>query len=81
MSWTHLDDTLVKKSRKVRQCILCYEQISIGEPYVRRTGVYDGEIDISPMHPECVAVTASWDEMTWECFEPGSMKRGVDEER
>ena len=49
MSWTHLDDALVKKARKEHQCILCYDVIAIGDAYVRRTGVREGEsLTVSP---------------------------------
>ena len=65
MSWTHLWTTRWSKKacKEHHASILCYDVIAIGDAYVRRTGVREGELDSFPMHPDCEAVTRSWDEM------------------
>jgi hypothetical protein len=72
MSWTHLDDSVVKKSRKPHRCYLCGKEIPKGASYLRRTGIDDdaGLLSIA-MHPECESVTRTWDEMDWEHLSPG----------
>lgn len=81
MSWRHLGDVIVKRSRKHHQCFLCGGEIVTGYPYLRRSGAQDGQLESFAMHTECEAVTRTWDIDRWECFEHGSMKRGIDEER
>ena len=72
MSWTHLDDSVVKKSRKPHRCYLCGKDIPKGASYLRRTGIDDdaGFLSIA-MHPECESQTRDWDEMDWEHLSPG----------
>jgi hypothetical protein len=74
MSWTHLDDFVVKKSRKPHRCYLCGKEIPKGASHLRRTGIDDdaGLLSIA-MHPECESVTRDWDEMDWETFSPGDL--------
>lgn len=50
------NETTVVKSRKGRQCLLCFERIPVGSPYVRRVGVNECRGDppwTMAMHPEC----------------------------
>ncbi len=74
MAWTHLDDTLVKKSRKPHRCFLCGAEIPKGASYLRRTGVDEdaGFLSVA-MHAECELQTRDWDEMDWETFSPGDL--------
>jgi len=74
MSWTHLDDTLVKKSRKPHRCYLCGVEIPKGASYLRRTGVDEdsGLVSVA-MHPVCESHTRDWDQMDWETFSPGDL--------
>jgi hypothetical protein len=72
MSWTHLDDSVVKKSHKSHRCYLCGREIPQGASYLRRTGIDDdaGLLSIA-MHPECESQTRDWEEMDWEHLSPG----------
>jgi hypothetical protein len=72
MSWTHLDNSVVKESRKPHRCYLCGREIPKGASYLRRTGIDDdaGLLSIA-MHLECESQTHDWDEMDWEHLSPG----------
>jgi hypothetical protein len=74
MGWTHLDDSVVKKSRKPHRCYLCGKEIPKGASYLRRTGIDDDAGLVSEaMHLECESVTRTWDEMDWETFSSGDL--------
>lgn len=64
MSWTHISDT-TPKARKVHWCELCALRIEIGQTYVKRCGLADGDFVCSLMHVECEAATKQWDETDW----------------
>ena len=74
MSWYHLRDEDVK-ARKNHRCILCGEDILVGEVYRQRTGTDEGEIHTMRMHQECQKESAKWDSDDWECWEPYEMDR------
>lgn len=42
MSWTHLGDTNIKKTRKPHKCWGCCDEIPVGSPCRKRTGAFDG---------------------------------------
>lgn len=73
MSWTHIRDEEVK-ARKKHKCLLCGEDIEIGEKYVKRTGTDDGIITMK-MHKECEKESSEWDEGDWQCISPYEMER------
>ena len=80
MSWTHLDDILVKKAGRSHRCYLCGKEIPKGSSYLRRTGVDEdtGIVSVA-MHPECEEQTKDWDEMDWETFSPGDLYWRIEE--
>jgi len=80
MSWTHLDDILVKKAGRSHRCYLCSKEIPKGSSYLRRTGVDEdtGIVSVA-MHPECEEQTKDWDEMDWETFSPGDLYWWIEE--
>ncbi|MFQ5786488.1 MAG: hypothetical protein ACE5H1_00760 [Thermodesulfobacteriota bacterium] len=73
MSWTWLRDERVK-AKKVHKCLLCGEDIEVGEYYQKRTGTNDGIITMK-MHEECKEESDSWDECDWQTFGPYEMER------
>lgn len=65
MSWTHLSDER-PKARKAHVCYLCGRPIAVGEQHIRRVGVNEDGLFASRMHITCEALTAGWDEDSWE---------------
>jgi len=80
MNWTHLRDNK-RKARKEHRCWLCNESILIGERYIDRAGADGDGIVTIKMHPECEHETHKWDDMDWECFFQGDMKRPCKEKK
>jgi hypothetical protein len=76
MNWTHLRDTK-PTARKEHQCFCCCEPIMIGDTYVQRSGVMDGNLDTFRMHLECEEATREWDLFDWESFSSGAMSRPI----
>jgi hypothetical protein len=69
MSWVHSKD-VKRKAKKKHVCYLCARRIEPGETYIRRHGIIEGQGRIDfPMHDRCEAVTESWDDGDWECFD------------
>ena len=76
----HVFDTERRvKVRKEHPCFYCDEVIVKGEMHAVREGVSDGDFWRMRMHDECRKAAAGWDNYDYEGFEPGTMKRGVNE--
>lgn len=76
------NETTVAKSRKRHQCVLCFETIPAGSPYVRRVGVNDYDSDppwTMAMHPECYQYEQSAEEPVdrdwYECIDDRAFDR------
>lgn len=52
MSYTLIGET-AQKAKKEHRCTWCGQQIPVGESYVRRRGVFEGEPQVDKFHPEC----------------------------
>jgi hypothetical protein len=74
MSWKHLNDKTVR-GKKDYNCFLCGEEIPAGSRQVVRSGVSDERFLTMRMHLECEAATTTWDNVDWESFEEGDMRR------
>lgn len=71
MSWTHIEDVRIAKTRKRKVCELCGKWIAIGSPRVSRFGYADGGATRFDMHVECEEVSQSWDLTDWETHTVG----------
>ncbi|WAC72099.1 hypothetical protein OU995_21395 [Roseateles sp. SL47] len=40
-------------AKTARTCIWCGERLTVGQPYCRQSGVWDGQFFTSRYHPEC----------------------------
>lgn len=63
--WKHLTDS-TPVARKSHVCELCHRVIPVGETYVRRNGVSEGNLVSFAMHAICESKTHDWDDMDWE---------------
>ncbi len=69
MSYQHIRDEH-PTARKEHSCDLCGLAISVRTSHVKRTGSYDGRMDVFRMHIACEMVTRNWGVNEWE--NPGS---------
>jgi len=74
MSWTHIEDKVVK-ARKPHRCYLCAESIPVGTMYRRRVGIDENGPVTTHMHPEYESETHNWDWTEWETFFEGDLQR------
>ena len=78
---THLSDSL-PKAKKPHRCYLCGLTISIGEVYVRRSGVSDGDFYCVKMHEKCEEITHDWRDEDWECHDESEFREVlIDQEK
>lgn len=68
----------VTKSRRVRQCTWCGEQVKIGEPYKAYRFKDGGDTGHVTMHPECYSAMQEMaaDEGGWFEWSIGDFSRG-----
>jgi hypothetical protein len=71
MSWTHLSDRTISRSRKRRVCGLCGQYISAGSSYVNRTGVGEYGIESHAYHVPCEKIASKWSVDEWETHSSG----------
>lgn len=66
-----------RRSRRARPCSWCDEPIAIGEECRATTGVTDGRLETTHMHPECLRASQERFADTGEdCYMPGEFARG-----
>jgi hypothetical protein len=75
MSWIAIGDDETHTARKEHRCTWCGQTILIGEKYLKRRGVCDGDCSTVKHHMECEeAAAADWAE--WgECYDMFSQER------
>lgn len=71
MSWTHLSDKTVTKSRKRYVCGLCGQYIPLGSSYVNRTGIGDYGFESHAYHVPCEKIAKNWSTDDWESHSAG----------
>ena len=76
MSYNELKVVKIKKSRKTYQCEWCATTISLGESYVSRTYIYEGDLDRDRWHPECWDASGKCDDDRLDGFSSGDYPRG-----
>ena len=54
MSYTLIEERLVKAARKAHKCIWCGEQIEVGQSYTYERSVFEGDPQSHHWHPECL---------------------------
>jgi len=73
--------TTNQKARKRHRCLLCCENIEVGEVYKRRAIISYGRLYDIKSHVVCLAfLDATYDETDCECFSPGDIDRKQAEE-
>lgn len=64
-------------ARKEHSCEWCGEKTAVGEKYVNRVYIYEGEFNNGHMHLDCAeAMNKSDSEYIQDGFFPGHAKRG-----
>lgn len=61
------------KTRKPHRCRVCDETINPGDRTHIYRGASYGEAYTIYFHPECWQYSRDWDEVDWECQDPGTV--------
>lgn len=63
MSWQLLSET-TPRARKQHRCEWCPEPIEVGEKHARYVGIFDGDLQVTRMHTECLDASVRSDPAT-----------------
>lgn len=74
--------TNIAAARKTHRCHWCGERILVGQPYIRVSGSFEGDMGHTCWHPECDAAFDSLPDAEQRNYavdglDPGMFKRGA----